>query len=343
MRKKTTDEPLKAKLAKLEKINENLRDEIENLKESEELYREFVEGTEDLITRVDGYGNLVYTNHVAEKIFGCPIGMCIGQPALDFIHPTDRESAEVCFEEWIRKGDTHGKFETRLVNQVSGEVFDMQCTVDLRYDENGRLVGVNSISRNLTDLKRNEQALKQLTHSLQERLKELNCLYGISRIRERHDYSLDEILQEIVDIIPASLQFPEIAAAQIKFDTYAHCTPNFQTTPWMFTQEVLVHGEPTCHLEVCYLEDKIRWKGQPFQHEEQMLIKVIAERIGNIIEREWAEIEMRNYREDIEALLQNRTVELAESEERLHAETRDRIQAEEELEKVRNENTTASK
>jgi C4-dicarboxylate-specific signal transduction histidine kinase len=77
--------------------------------------------------------------------------------------------------------------------------------------------------------------------------------------------------------------------------------------------------------------------------EEQMLIKVIAERVGNIIEREWAEIEMRNYREDIEALLQNRTVELAESEERLQAETRGRIQAEEELEQVRNENTTASK
>ena len=343
MRKNTTDEPLKAKLSKLEKINKNLRDEIENLKESEELYREFVEGTEDLITRVDGYGKLVYTNHVAEQIFGCPIGMCIGRPALDFIHPEDREGAEACFDEWIRNGDTHAKFDTRVVNQVSGEVFEMQCTVDLRYDENDRLVGVNSISRNLTDLKRNEQALKQLTHSLQERLKELNCLYGISRIRERHDYSLDEILQEIIDIIPASLQYPEIAAAQIKFDTYTHSTPKFQTTPWMITQQVLVNGEPLCHLEVCYLEKKPEWKGQPFQLEEQMLIKVIAERVGNIIEREWAEIEMRNYREEIEALLQNRTVELAESEERLQEETRGRIQAEEELDKVRNENATASK
>ena len=73
-----------------------------------------------------------------------------------------------------------------------------------------------------------------------------------------------------------------------------------------------------------------------------MLIKVIAERVGNIIEREWAEIEMRNYREEIEALLQNRTVELAESEERLQKETRNRIQAEEELESLRNENSVAS-
>ena len=57
---------------------------------------------------------------------------------------------------------------------------------------------------------------------------------------------------------------------------------------------------------------------------------------------EWAEIEMRNYREEIEALLQNRTVELAESEERLQEETRSRIRAEEQLENIRNQNAVAS-
>jgi|GEM_PF-1146139 len=342
MKKKPTVEQLQKKMAELEKTIQSQQVEIENLKEGKELYREFVEGTEDLITRVDGYGRLVYTNHVAEKIFGCPIGMCIGRPAFDFIHPEDRESSQAAFDQWIRKGATHVKFERRIVNQVSGEVFDMQCTVNLRYDENGRLIGVNSISRNLSDLKHNEQALKQLTHSLQERLKELNCLYAISRIRERHDYSLDEILQEIVDIIPASLQYPEIAAARIKFDSYAHSTPNFKTTPWMLSREVLANGEPVCCLEVSYLEEKTEWKRQPFQHEEQMLIGVIAERVGNIIEREWAEIEMRNYREEIEALLQNRTVELAESEERLQEEIQGRINAEEKLQKAQSNNAVAS-
>ena len=332
---------METKRTELEKIIEKQRVEIENLKESKALYREFVEGTQDLITRVDGHGRLVYTNHVAEEIFGCPIGKCIGRPAFDFIHPEDRENARVTFDRWIREGRTHATFENRLVNQVSGEVFDMQCTVNLRYDQSGRLIGVNSISRNLSDLKRNEQALKQLTHNLQERLKELDCLYAISRIRERHDYSLDEILQEIVDIIPASLQYPEIACAQIKFDSYAHRTPNFQTTQWMLTREVLVNGEPICSLEVCYLQEMAAWKGEPFLHEEKMLIGVIAERVGNIIEREWAEIEMRNYREEIEAMLQNRTVELAASVERLQEETRVRVKAEEELQELRNENAVA--
>ena len=342
MKKTPGEKPSPAKLVELQNIIEKQKVEIENLKESKGLYREFVEGTEDLITRVDGEGKLVYTNHVAEKIFGCPIGKCVGRPALDFIHPEDRENSRIAFDQWIRTGHTHVKFENRLVNQLTGEVFDMQCTVNLRYDENGRLIGINSISRNLTDRKRNEEALKQLTHNLQERLKELNCLYGISRIRERHDYSLDEILEEIIGIIPAALQYPEISAARIKFDTYAHSTPDFQTTPWMLTREVLANGEPVCCLEVCYLEERSGWKDQPFLHEEQILIGVIAERVGNIIEREWAEIEMRNYREHIEALLRDRTVELASFEERLENETRERIKAEEALRDARNEKTTAT-
>jgi PAS domain S-box-containing protein len=343
MKQKPSDERLKQKLAEMENIIEKQRVEIENLMESKELYREFVEGTEDLITRVDGHGQLVYTNHVAEKVFGCPIGMCIGRPVFDFIHSGDQESSRALFDGWIREGRTHAKFENRLVNQLTGEVFDMQCTINLRYDESGRLVGVNSISRNLTDLKRNEQALKQLTHHLQERIKELNCLYEISRIRERHDYSLDEILQEIVEIIPAALQYPEIGCARIKFDSYAHHTANFRAAPAMITRDVLVNGEPVCRLEVGYLQEKEDWKDQPFVEEEQMLIGVIAERVGNIIEREWAEIEMRNYREEIETLLQNRTAELAASEQRLEEQTRDRIKAEEELQKARNENTVISK
>lgn len=335
-------EQLEDKLAELAKTIENQRLEIEKLKESKKLYREFVEGTEDLITRVDGRGLLVYTNHVAEKIFGCPIGKCLGRSAFDFIHPDDQESSREAFDRWIREGQTHVKFERRLVNQLTGEIFDMQCTVNLRYDDSGRLIGVNSISRNVTDLKRNEKALKQLAHHLQERIKELNCLYGISRIRERHDYSLDEILQEIVDIIPASLQYPDIACARIKFDSYAHSTPNFRTTPWMLRRQVVVNNEPVCSLEVCYLEEKTGWKDQPFIPEEQILIGIVAERVGHIIEREWAEIELRNHREHVEELLRYRTAELAESEKRLQKEARGRIQAEQQLERSQNENALAA-
>ena len=39
-----------------------------------------------------------------------------------------------------------------------------------------------------------EKELKQVSHGLGERIKELNCLYSISKLRERTDFSLEDIL-----------------------------------------------------------------------------------------------------------------------------------------------------
>lgn len=337
MKRKPTIKELEIRVRDLEETLNAQQHELERLKESEKLYREFIEGTQDLVTRVDGRGCLKYVNHMARKIFGCPKDQCIGQSVFNFMHPDDKKPSRAAFDGWISDCLTNLTFEHRLVNQVTGEMFDMLCTVNLRYDDAGRLTGVNSIARDLTERKRTEKELQQLTHNLQERVKELNCLYGISSLRERHDFSLDDILQEIVDIIPASLQYPEISCAQVQFEGYAHKTANFRSTPWKLSRDIEVLTDHVCTLEVCYLHEKPEWKGEPFLEEEKNLINAIAERIGNIIEREWAEIDLRRHREYLEELLSERTVELAKSEQKLQQEIEKRQEAEEALFNAENE------
>ena len=336
MAKEDHNQDLGSRLAELEKTVADQRLELEKLRASEELYRQFIEETEDLVTRVDGSGRLLYVNNVARRIFGCPKDKCIGRSVFDFMHPDDRQPTRTAFEGWISDRLANLTFEHRLVNQVSGQIFNMQCTASLQYDEDGRLIGVNSIARNLTKIKRAEQNLKRLTVTLQERVKELNCLYAISNLRERHDFSLDDILQEIVDIIPASFQYPDIACAQIKFEGYAHKTANYKSTPWKFSRDIVIHDDHVCTLEVCYIEEKDDWKGEPFLKEEESLLSAIAERIRNIIEREWAEIEMRSYREHLEELLSTRTAELAISRQNLEEEIQKRQAAEDALINVEN-------
>jgi hypothetical protein len=53
--------------------------------------------------------------------------------------------------------------------------------------------------------------------ALRERIKELNCLYGVSQLAERHMYSLDALLQELVNFLPYSWQYPDITCARILF------------------------------------------------------------------------------------------------------------------------------
>jgi len=72
-----------------------------------------------------------------------------------------------------------------------------------------------SIWRDVTEFKHVEKTLQKKTHDLGERVKELNCLYGIANLVEQQDVSLEEILQGTVNLIPPSWQYPEITCARI--------------------------------------------------------------------------------------------------------------------------------
>lgn len=80
--------------------------------------------------------------------------------------------------------------------------------------------------------KQMEEALQEQTHHLGERVKELNCLYGISDLVEKRGISLEGILQGTVDLIPQSWQYPDITCARITLEGQEFRTENFRETHW---------------------------------------------------------------------------------------------------------------
>ncbi len=137
-------------------------------------------------------------------------------------------------------------------------------------------------------LKRVEEKLQLQTHELSERVKELNCVYGISKLRERKDISWDELFQGIVDLIPPALQYPEITAAQVILEGQRFSTESFRETIWKQERDITVNGERIGVLEVCYLEERPEIDEGPFLKEERSLLDAIASRFGKIIERKRA-------------------------------------------------------
>ncbi len=144
--------------------------------------------------------------------------------------------------------------------------------------------------------KRVEKELKQVSHGLGERIKELNCLFSISKLRERTDFSLEDILQAILDLIPPAWQYPKITCARIIFNGSEFTTTNYKNSRWKLTRDIMVYSEMVGTLEVCYLEEKSELDEGLFLREERNLIDAIAERIAKFIEREWAEDEIRKHR-----------------------------------------------
>jgi hypothetical protein len=160
------------------------------------------------------------------------------------------------------------------------------------------------LNREIKDIKSgNKEELEQISNKLRGRIKELNCLYDISSSRESIDFSLDSLLQEMVDFIPPACQHPEITCARIILDDYEFTTKNFVDTNWKQSFSITVHNKQIGTVEVCHLEKKPELEEGRFLEEEKSLICAITESIARIVEREWAEAEIRKCRHKIEELI----------------------------------------
>jgi hypothetical protein len=163
---------------------------------------------------------------------------------------------------------------------------------------------IEELYREIQGLNRSHaEELGLVSDRLQERIKELNCLYDISSFRDATDFSLDAVLQAVIDFIPPAIQHPEITCARLIFSDYEIKTKNFQDTKWKISREIAVTDKWIGTLEVCYLEEKQELAEGPFLKEAKNLINAVAENIVKIIEREEAEDAIRKHQDHIEALI----------------------------------------
>ena len=160
-------------------------------------------------------------------------------------------------------------------------------------DEGGSILGTLSWGEDVTESRQTEDRLEGVARDLRERVKELECLYAISNATQKYDASLEEILQEVVSIIPAAWQYPEVACAQLAVQGQVFRTENFKETAWKQAAEIIADGIGAGTLEVFYLEERPECDEGPFMKEERALTNAIAERASRIIERKRAESSLR--------------------------------------------------
>jgi len=139
-----------------------------------------------------------------------------------------------------------------------------------------------------------ERKVIQRTQELGERVRELNCLYGISKFIEKSDASLEEIFQETVNLMPPSWQYSDITCARIIFEGQVFQTDNFEETIWKLASDILDKGDRIGSLEIYYLEERQVNDEGLFLKEEQNLIEAVTERLGTVVERKRAEEALLN-------------------------------------------------
>ena len=125
--------------------------------------------------------------------------------------------------------------------------------------------------------------IDKLLISLQERAKELNCLYEVEQALARLDLPLEEIFRRVVEVVPPGWQYTDICRAMIEYGGETFTLDGFRPTPWVQACDIVLQDRVVGQLSVWYAEERPAEDNGPFLKEEERLIRTIAERLGHSI------------------------------------------------------------
>ncbi len=135
---------------------------------------------------------------------------------------------------------------------------------------------------------------------LQQRLKHLNCLYGLSKIVNRQEIPLEQIFHETVYLIRDAFRYPNAMCVRIIFDGIRYETDNFKKSESSRQTRIKAQSEDVGAIEVYHVAGASQSGQEVFLKEEDDLLSAVAEWLGSIAERKKAEEKLRLFRNLIE-------------------------------------------
>ncbi len=125
-----------------------------------------VEFSEDAIISKSLDGIITSWNVGAEHIYGYSAAEAIGKP-ITILIPPEHSNEFPQLTEKIKRGEAIKHYETDRIHK-NGERIQMSLTLSPIKDKAGAIVGVSVIGRNITERKRAEEKLRQLSRAVEQ-------------------------------------------------------------------------------------------------------------------------------------------------------------------------------
>lgn len=163
--------------------------------------------------------------------------------------------------------------------------------------QGGKIIGAVTTFVDITERKKSEDENKKLLHDMEERIKELQCMYGITQAIRKYD-TLDEVLLDAVRIISSGWRYPEYTKSRIVFDEKEFVTKPFEPTQWKQDSKLIINSEYRGIIEIYYTKPFPMLDEGPFLNHERNLINGISETLSEAIERNEAEIHIQHLKNE---------------------------------------------
>ena len=275
---------------------EELKREIEELRERFQSVTEEIPG---LICSFMPGGEITFVNQAYCRFFNKTPEDLIGSNFLDLIPESERQTVMENIS--ALTSDSPTQTHEHSVSSPDGHIRWQRWTNRAFFDDRGNVTKYQAIGEDITEQRVYQDALR-------ERIKELQCLYGISRLVES-ETDVSKILQKTVNLISDSWHYPDISVCRLRFDgeeycSYRQCEDLCETCSHASIKApIVVKGNPLGDIKVCYTEDRPEADEGPFLQEERALINAVAERMSRIIEQKDIEEALRKSEQDLKSLL----------------------------------------
>ncbi len=164
-----------------------------------------------------------------------------------------------------------------------------------RLSTSARLIG------SILERRQSEAALKRQADELEIRVKELNCLYSFAQIVSRAGITLDEIIAELCELLPASMRRPETVRARIVLEDRVFESDDFSEGKTVYARKVRRRGATIGTIEAhAIASDAVDGDTAEFSEGERRLVNMVAERLGHIAERYSLLAEVEEHRREYE-------------------------------------------
>jgi PAS domain S-box-containing protein len=198
----------------LRDITERKRTEVA-LRQSEEKYRTILETMQDAYYEVDLAGNYTFVNDALCINFGYTKEELIGTKSLQRQDEANAKKTYDSFKEIYRTGEPVKALEVEY-SQKGGTKGTYELSASLIRDAQGKPIGLRGISRDITERKRAEEALRESENKFRSLVE--NSIVGVyliqegifkyvnARFAEIHGYEIEEMVGKMS---PKQTIFPE--------------------------------------------------------------------------------------------------------------------------------------
>jgi len=248
-------------------------------KQSAEIWKKTFDSITDMVSIHDKDFKIINANKAFADVFNMKHDEIIGKTCYELVHGT-KESPSFCPH--IKILDTGDPYCIETFEPCLG--INIEVSASPMFDETGQPVASVHIVKDITERKQTEKEREQVLYNMGERIKELNCMYGVaSSVYQRE--TLEEIFRDVAGLIPPGWQYPKITCSRIIFDGAEYASKPFTKTEWEQTSDIIVEGQKRGVIEVYYMEQRPVLDEGPFLNEERDLINSIAHTISEAVNR----------------------------------------------------------